>query len=97
MSRKIHLGSVSWGTMLASDLVPAFICYLRHYDASAADNYESEIPADAIGDSTHDYWRTDDADELCIALQDSLGEHATEGCYFGSHPGDGSDFGFWPV
>lgn len=41
--------------------------------------------------------RREQGDELVVALMDDLNEYAPDGFYFGAHPGDGSDFGWWPV
>jgi len=43
------------------------------------------------------WWSSERADELLRAVFDALDELAPEGACFGSHPGDGSDFGFWPI
>lgn len=36
-----------------------------------------------------------DANEIIVELSDTLNSYAAPGMYFGSHEGDGSDFGFW--
>jgi hypothetical protein len=46
------------------------------------------------GDSAA-WWDSEDAQELLHDLTDDLNHHAPVNFYFGTHPGDGSDFGFW--
>ena len=49
----------------------------------------------AFGDYPRE--RPQHADWLMDDLFDALEECAPKGHYFGSHPGDGSDLGFWPT
>lgn len=44
----------------------------------------------------HVFWDTEGASDLREWLEDRLNTLAPAGTYFGSHPGSGSDFGFWP-
>ena len=86
-------GSVSWGTMRPEDLIPKFLDKLEHLDKDRHD----EIVGNYISigwPGSHD--RLDMSDYLLEELFDALNEHAPDGHYFGSHPGDGSDYGFWP-
>lgn len=40
-------------------------------------------------------WSSDDVDIFLLELNNILESYAPEGYYFGTHIGDGSDFGFW--
>jgi hypothetical protein len=93
-------GTVIHGTLRTRDLIPAFLDCLRDV---APDHYAGymvapfgPIPAHVQdeGDSS-EWWNSEDASALLEELTDTLNEHAPEGYYFGAHPGDGSDFGFW--
>lgn len=108
---KPSVGSISHGTHRAPDLLEAFADELARIDSAAAsaaieageaykhDNLIEE--ARAVLTLVHAGWRIEDdmaeaVSELVNDLQDALAEHAPAFCYFGTHPGDGSDFGFWP-
>ena len=85
--------SVSWGTMRSEDLIPKFLGVLKQY---APDNYDAYVKANpevldlkGMDDETLG-WVVDE-------LFDELDKIAPEGTYFGAHPDDGADYGFWSV
>lgn len=104
-------GTVSEGTMREEDLIPRFLSVLAVLDKDRAESLIEEYKAegfdyeDMVTDEygTHYPFGQDDdrtynlANEMTHALFDLLGEHAPEGYYFGAHPGDGADYGFWAV
>lgn len=53
------------------------------------------IPAYVQDDDNDPWWDSIDAQCLLQDLCDVLDSYAPTGRYFGTHPGDGSDFGFW--
>lgn len=87
------IGTISHATLKSEHLIPAFAAELKRLapdHSLVAEAYEMMAS-----------WGEDDSEEyeamieLSLALGDALNELAPEGCYFGSHPGNGSDFGFW--
>lgn len=101
-------GSISHGTMREEHLIPCFMDALddlkeaeslskcqdvAHY--ARIDNALMDIEQRRLklGDA---YYASEDASyDLNEVLFDLLNEYAPDGHYFGSHPGDGSDYGFW--
>jgi hypothetical protein len=86
-------GSIISATLREQDLIPAFEGVLD----IAGEEYERPSSVDKLllGQSLTD----DEAEEVAFYLNetlfDMLDEIAPEGTCFGSHPGDGADFGFW--
>lgn len=97
MSKTATPGSVSHGTMRPEDLIPRFTETLRNLDPMKAvrveRQYDDEYQMLADGEPAD----TGGHDELVARLMELLDEHAPDGHMFGSHPGDGSDYGFWLI
>lgn len=95
-------GTIIQGTMRRQDLIPAFLEALR---VASPDAYAQLImgPFGAVPAHVSDegddspWWDTEAAADLLAQLDEALNEAAPEGHYFGAHPGDGADFGFWEV
>jgi hypothetical protein len=82
-------GSISTGTMRAADLIPAFTDTLARLDKTG--DYKGLLAeARAVSD-----FASDDADAIMEELFDALNSFAPDYGYFGAHPGDGADYGFW--
>lgn len=92
--------SVSHATLRTQDLLTAFLDAVQEY---APSHYEqimvqpfSFIPAYVQDEGPDSEWYdSEEAQWKLDELTEILNEVAPDGCYFGSHPGDGSDFGFW--
>ena len=95
----IETGTLIHGTLRVEDLVPAFLEALPAPDRIRIKNeYSTALGTLALNPAllTESDWQ--DLDYLANeVLPDALDRIAPEGTYFGTHPGDGSDFGFWPV
>lgn len=98
---KVSIGSISSATLRTRDLLSAFTEELeRLRPKTERDAYEIAILAEANALLESDTWDDEDeerATELVNEdLHDALDELAPPYVYFGTHEGDGSDFGFWP-
>jgi hypothetical protein len=91
-----YVGSLSSATMRAEDLIPEFSNFLD----SVPQNWPYAEPQESANalevDSDGYYTDVESADYILEDLFNALNEIAPEDCYFGSHPGDGADYGFWP-
>lgn len=90
---KDWIGSVISATLREQDLIPAFEGVLD----IAGVEYDRPPAVDKLllDQKLTDAESEEVASYLHETLIDLLNGIAPEGTYFGSHPGDGSDFGFW--
>jgi hypothetical protein len=83
---QFEVGSISTGTLNPEDLLPTF-----------ARELERHAPDHALVTAAYAIQVYDDgASELINEIQDELQNHCPPFVTFGSHPGDGADFGYWP-
>lgn len=87
--------SIISGTLRLQDLVPALLAELEKLDKETAEPLKKWLPAEALEDDDNPFWESEGA---CILLENlfyALDWCAPRGYYFGAHPGNGSDIGFW--
>ncbi len=101
-------GTVSAGTLRAEDLLPRLARALgallearsteRESARSARERKLAEVDVAEIEQrfEVSGYFESEDAAEDLDWLVDRLNDYAPEGHWFGAHPSDGADFGFWP-
>jgi hypothetical protein len=107
---RITLGTVSHATMRPEDLIPCFIGLLKELDTNK--EYTSVIEEgeqiidyngqekDDLNNQDTDTSKDWDSENVSMFLNEDLWEALNDFsppyCYFGAHPGDGSDYGYWP-
>lgn len=91
MKKPHSIGAVSVGTLVTDELIDAFTHELRRVAKSAGCLKKFRPLIKEANEATDDETGFFIVDELMVALN-SL---AMPYCYFGTHHGDGADFGFW--
>ena len=90
----MNIGTVSSGTMREEDLIPAFVAHLEGQENLTPEHraLAGEINSALESD---EYFASEAASYDLEDLFDALDAYAPLYFYFGSHPGDGADYGFW--
>jgi hypothetical protein len=99
MKRRINypMGTVSHATMNPEHLIPAFLDELG-YQAGKSRKHAADrrfIREVNKRMDAKDYYKSEEADYDLEELFDRLDGYSAPYFYFGAHPGDGSDYGFW--
>jgi len=99
LSNEFKNVSLSNGTMRTQDLIPCFMSFLK---AHSNDDYKGIIKNNNLNEDIfwpnddHEWWNSENCHYLLNEdIWEVLNNIAPENCGFGSHYGDGSDYGFW--
>ena len=96
--------SVIHGTHRNEDLIPSFMEVINIFDPEKAKELKAKYPEmeKALKELAEDsykeisYFGSEESSYfLNEVLFDVLDSYSPENFYFGSHPGDGSDYGYW--
>lgn len=93
--------SLSHGTLRNYDLITCFLDIIdetpEYMQMLASPGSPLHPACSRIDDESDEWWESEDAKCLLEELFFVLDVYAPEGYYFGAHPGDGSDFGYWLI
>ena len=105
MRQTNDVGSLIHSTAKLEDIFPELIdtaSRLLHCEDCALTAEENGRAQSLLGEIERrledaNYFYSDEAFEDYDRLEELLNMLAPEGYYFGSHPGDGCDYGFWEI
>lgn len=90
--------SITHGTLHPQHVSSALLNFLKNEHPEVYSEFIAKHPnmEKAIENENDPYWDSEEGSyDLNDDLFNTMNSVAPEGEYFGSHPGDGSDFGFW--
>jgi|SRR5215469_6658843 len=91
-----NMGSVSCGTMREEDLIPRFLYELKLMRPLHREHRKLIREIEHNMETVKNYFASYEAGcDLNDGLFDALGAYALPYFYFGAHPGDGADYGYW--
>lgn len=94
------LGTIIEATLRPEDLLPAFKDTLESLDTEHQHSGLIRDAVEMLQILEHREWTDEEYEAVSYLvneeLPDALNEFAPPYTYFGAHPGDGADFGFWP-
>ena len=93
--RYASFGSVSSGTMRTEDLLEAFASELDYQLSRQPRRFARRAYRKLINEARARRRRSARASYVVEKLMEALEDFAPPYAYFGAHPGDGADYGYW--